>query len=209
MRTPFPKYDADLVAAIEEHFQLDTMTEIIPEYQWNHIDATDGDFTFPEARGSAESTVQPYRAYSRPMFQVYRDGVNSGLRINHTPCPDCDDWSRTPKCSVHYDLPYDTKKQEWVKPGMAAPLPTAYAPPRHPDGQPITQVSFSLHRPGMTVDAHRSTATSNLSHLADSLRYLLEGAWNNAPQLVRVESQDLSGNDIVIVFTSEAGSDDR
>ena len=207
MRTPFPKYDADLVAAIEEHLQLDAMTEIVElEIEWMHCADVDHGLKFPMARGLLESSVQPYRNYSRPMFQLYHDGVTSALshRSASTACPDCDNFAYTSKCTTH-------SEQALAAKGLG----------RHPDGQPITQVSFNLHRPTCAmlaaearalsdqVTGHRSIATSNLSHLADSLRYLLEGAWNNGPQLVRVESQDLSGNDLVITFAAEAGSDDR
>lgn len=41
--------------------------------------------------------------YPWPMFQVF-PAVSFKIRmVPYSPCPDCDDWSRTSKCAEHYD----------------------------------------------------------------------------------------------------------
>lgn len=110
MKTPFPKYDPELVAAIEDWLEIDTATKIFETTPPNH----DG-LVFTAAHGGEWGTgAQASNSYSRPMFQLFIDGVGSALmRSYRDPCPACDDWSRTSKCSEHVELTWNTKTRRW------------------------------------------------------------------------------------------------
>lgn len=91
MKLTMPPYDAELVAAIEEHLEQD---------YWTEIEGTSGTASTPgcdvtRARGMRR------KAYSRPMIQVYEDGLSSGMPVAQPACPSCGDFSRSWKCDVH------------------------------------------------------------------------------------------------------------
>ncbi len=108
MKTPFPEYDADLVADIEDYFELDRVTQVV---------STDGPdrngLVFTTAKGHMGTAVQPYRTNSRPMFQIFPDGTGSAFRQGVTPCPGCDDWARTSSCTEHYELTWNPETRKW------------------------------------------------------------------------------------------------
>lgn len=58
---------------------------------------------------AAGRSVAARHGHPRPMFQVFELSVSSALRRNNlgTPCPGCDDWSRTAQCEQHPAEHYD------------------------------------------------------------------------------------------------------
>jgi hypothetical protein len=105
MKAPFPKYDADLVAAIEDYLGLDYQTGIIQTI--NLGEQSDGLLCHLTAGGDSKS-------YNRPVFEVFDDGIASAQRISYqSPCPGCDDWSRTSECADHPEREWDDEGRGW------------------------------------------------------------------------------------------------
>lgn len=115
MKIPFPKYEAETVAAIEEHLE-----------QARNTEAMETDTLGQPEDGLIRTWSWGHRAYSRPMFEVLHTEASSSMRISHTPCPDCDDWSRTSRCETHHELRYNPDARKWegkltaTRPGFAA-----------------------------------------------------------------------------------------
>lgn len=105
MKTPFPEYDADLVAGIEEHLRLDMQTRIVSTQ-------TDDDTGLICTRACGADD----RTYNRPMFQVIPSGVYSGTSRagDSMACP-CADFAYTWKCDEHYELEWDSM-EGWLRP---------------------------------------------------------------------------------------------
>ena len=118
-KIPRPVYDAEVVAAIEEHLDQDRLTEL--EFAANLGHPDDGLKVF-HAVGSVT------RVYNRPMFQVLSTEAFSCAPLPVRPCPDCDDWARSWKCEEHHELPYDTETKAWVRPEREVPVVPAGPP---------------------------------------------------------------------------------
>lgn len=112
---PKPRFDAALVEEIETHQDMWYQTEIVEE-----DDAFDGLIGIValggHTRGAAGLDI-------RPMFQLFPDGDHSTSCNRYpSPCPDCDNWAYTSKCTRHTergigDVPVDTPEE-----GFAPPL---------------------------------------------------------------------------------------
>lgn len=93
-KLPRPTYDPELVADIEDYLDQLANTEII-----YHMERGLDGWEIQRAAGRYKGT------YSRPMFETFEDGVTSAIRKSYPdPCPACDDWSRTSKCTEHYEI---------------------------------------------------------------------------------------------------------
>lgn len=112
-KIPRPVYDAEVVAAIEEHLELDRLTALEFTAGLGHAD--DGLKVF-HAVGATT------RTYNRPMFQVLSTEAFSCAPLPIRPCPDCDDWARSWKCEKHHELPYDTETKAWIRPEREVPI---------------------------------------------------------------------------------------
>lgn len=124
MRTPFPKYDAETVAAIEEYLFLDSATMPAGLRHETYVG-----LTFITYAGRDGTPNQPRRAHSRPAFEIFDDGIGSTFRTDSTGCPTCDDWARTwRKCDLHPPTRWDDKLKRWLRdsgePSDPGPLPT-------------------------------------------------------------------------------------
>lgn len=108
MKLTMPKYDAELVAAIEEHLDQANTTVIDRE-----LDARDGTVT-TFARGRRR------KSYPRPMFQVLPDTNGIAFQEHIRPCPACDRWDRSWSCPDHPEVPWDTKLGCFVRPEPGA-----------------------------------------------------------------------------------------
>lgn len=226
MKTPFPKFDPELVAGIEEYFRI------------NHATADSGPpsmegsapgLLFHTANGRHGTPEQPYRAYSRPMFQIFDDGVGSAMRQSVTPCPDCDDWSRTSKCAEHYELAWNAKTKRWDgRPYPEdAPYPTAY----YSSSGTLNRESASIltglyeqvmatmatferqgdpyttdlpprpirHFPPMSVDEHRNAATFSLD--------LPGRITTSGPPTIQVDGETLTGVSSFVLHVEAEVSD--
>lgn len=115
MKIQWPGFDAETVAEIEEYLGMAEDTEIV----WRGINSRN-----PDIRREIEETdVYYFRArgaerkrYCRPMFEVFEDGTTSAVGRRGqivTPCPACDDWSRTAVCTVHPELSLDEIQWHW------------------------------------------------------------------------------------------------
>lgn len=101
MKTPFPKYDDTLVGRIEEYLDMHYLTSVATEVP------VGDDLIVTSAVGRGMSR------YARPMFQVIPHDAFSGSCLSYTPCPACDDWSRSWNCPDHHEIPWDAEKREW------------------------------------------------------------------------------------------------
>lgn len=161
MKTPFPKYDPELVAAIEDWLEIDTATEIFETTPPNH----DG-LVYTAARGKHGTGAQTSNSYSRPMFQVFADGVGSALmRPYRDPCPACDDWSRTSKCEEHYELTWNTKTRKW-------------------DGRPYPEDATGYHSPSSLLPREAAPTLSSIydqmTDAFETIRLQAHPAWQAA-----------------------------
>jgi hypothetical protein len=112
-KIPRPVYDAEVVAAIEEHLDQERLTAIESAANLGHAD--DGLKVLFAVGGET-------RTYNRPMLQVLPTEAFSCSRLPARPCPDCDDWARSWKCEEHHELPYDTEAKAWIRPEREAPV---------------------------------------------------------------------------------------
>ena len=101
-KIPKPTYDPDLVAAIEEHLCQEYWTEID-----HNLPANEDGLVYYYAVGADTKT------YSRPIFQLFKDGASSSFPADYTPCPDCDDFAYTSNCETHYELGWDSKRHDF------------------------------------------------------------------------------------------------
>jgi len=102
MKTPFPKFDEALVREIETYLDQDYQTEI-DRVENGDIEEGDGiDVLIPLGRRKHPGSV-----YVRPMIQILPHDYSGYLHTYCNPCPDCDDWSRTSDCAVHYEAGLD------------------------------------------------------------------------------------------------------
>lgn len=122
-KIPKPTYDPDLVAAVEEH--------LCQEY-WTEIYQTAG----PDDNGllTHYTNGADTKTYSRPMFQLYKDGASSSFPVNYTPCPDCDDFAYTSNCETHYELGWDSKRHDFNIRQLQPEPTVVQSPSQAPDG---------------------------------------------------------------------------
>lgn len=89
------------LAAIEQHLELDHLTEIVNRVPMNY-EAGDG-LVQTVARGSVRA--RRGRNHVRPMFQVMGSGAGSAhTDYPQPPCPSCGDFSRSWNCDTHREL---------------------------------------------------------------------------------------------------------
>lgn len=99
VKTPFPKYDAQLVAEIEDYLDIDFQTGIYDTYNAD-IEPTDG-LNVIVANGKHD--LGAGHQYTRPMFQVLPPGSTChSVRVKQ-PCPSCDQWQYSQQCADHPD----------------------------------------------------------------------------------------------------------
>lgn len=56
--------------------------------------------------------------YPRRMFDIFELEASSSSAVAYPkPCPDCLDFSRTWACTEHPEIPWDTERRVWVRPG--------------------------------------------------------------------------------------------
>lgn len=140
-----PNWDG--IRWLEEQSEADT--EIHSEMgagEYNPNSPTGCEFKIQRALGY-------YRAkragmYPRPMFQVLRPGAGSAPQLSYPdPCPACDDWSRTSRCTEHHDrdgvagLAKGYERREARRAARGDNRPPAYAtpPPGAGEALPLPQ----------------------------------------------------------------------
>lgn len=197
MRIPFPKYEAEVVAEIEAYLDMDYQTEITHEEEHEALGVK---YTWARGHnpnGRPDLVTRNENNYARPMFQLITQGAFSGGGPSVTPCMACDRFDRSWACSEHTEVPWDSEKRRWIRPGREV-QPEGYAPPlglieayrraqelyaAPVDGRRFfTQAVQDDERrrqsgPGfrLFVDADRCTCSmcAGGSHSADSLRFSL------------------------------------
>lgn len=149
-KIPKPRYDAAVVAAIEDYLDQEEQTEIAGHYP-AHFCEDDGLITLTTIGARA---ARRRANYVRPMFQAIPLGASSTIAVRDTdPCPDCDNWAYTSRCAQHAERGLDRQGRfQEIRP---------YIPPTH-DYHP----RFSL-----TIDG-----TYNDNGLARQI----EGQWNGS-----------------------------
>jgi hypothetical protein len=134
VKLKWPGFDAKTVAAIEDYLELDLLTEI----SWREGEEDGWDRKRVEALGVYRFAARGrYTAtnHSRPMIEVFGDGVGSGMAPRaRESCPDCDDWSRTAVCDVHPELSLD--EIEWHRTFDRSRLRVEFGPECDPDRTP-------------------------------------------------------------------------
>ena len=81
-------------------------TEIDPEDCYGTGELIPGTYTLEFKILRAEGYFKARRQghYARPMFETFGLLASSSNRVPYpAPCPDCDDWSRTSRCTEHHD----------------------------------------------------------------------------------------------------------
>lgn len=135
-KIPKPVYDARLVEDIEEHLCQNYYTAIVQTLG-------------PDSNGllTHYTLGADTKTYSRPMFQLFKDGASSSFPVNYTPCPDCDDFAYTSNCETHYELGWDPKRHDFnIR--QPQPEPTVVA---SPSGRPLFTAE-TLQAPHPAVD---------------------------------------------------------
>lgn len=98
MKLPFPKFDADLVEAIEDHLHLAEHTETMTTHEGNAGEGLDSVISVGWGKNANNST------YFRPMFQVLVPGGTIPV-LTVRPCARCLDFSRSWNCPDHPEKP--------------------------------------------------------------------------------------------------------
>jgi hypothetical protein len=196
MKTPFPKYDAALVADIEHHLSIDRATE--PDgFGAEPVPGMPG-LLFTTHKGRWGTPAQGRRECSRPMFQIFGDGIGSAMRQSVTPCPDCDDWARTSRCAEHHELTWNAKTRRWD--GRS---PEGEEPPT-PRPLPLARYSSS----GTLNQSAASTLASLYEQMTRALdQHITERAATSEPPAVQVDGETLTGPSS-FVFQFEEGTAD-
>lgn len=112
MKTPFPKYDAEVVAEIEAHLDMEYQTEIV---QWS--DYLDG-LKLLWARGYTGPT------HPRPMFELITEGAFSGMGQSVTPCTACYRFEYSWNCEEHHEVAWDDEERRQAGPSGAPRRPS-------------------------------------------------------------------------------------
>ena len=93
----------DAIHWLEDESETDT--EISEEYDAGEYSAqspTGCEFKVQRANGWYDA--ERASMYPRPMFQTFDLEISSSSMVPYLkPCPACDDWSRTSRCSEHHD----------------------------------------------------------------------------------------------------------
>lgn len=113
MKTPFPKYDEELVLEIEEHLLQGLKTNIQDEMEY-HPNSEMAGLKVIFARGHSG-------VFQRPMFQVLNDNPvddnQVGPEESFTGMPgvtcQCGDFSRSWNCPDHHELEWDWVFRTW------------------------------------------------------------------------------------------------
>lgn len=105
MKIRWPGFDAETVTAIEEYLDMRNLTEIA-----SRSGSPSPGLVHTYARGHYERGGTHHH---RPMFEVFDGGVGSAMSyMCRTPCPRCDDWSRTAVCEYHPEVPLEDHQRQ-------------------------------------------------------------------------------------------------
>lgn len=106
MKLKLPRYDAEVVEAIEEYLDLEESTSI----EATSVNTADGLlYTFAYGR--------KLKSNPRPMFDVISDGAFSGMHQRVSPCP-CYDFHRSWSCPDHHEIPWDAEGRFFRNPAI-------------------------------------------------------------------------------------------
>ena len=173
MKTPFPKYDEALVLAIEEHLELDHLTEIVSRPDMMIFTSTGKlveRFRGMSASGGGiadlDGTVIP-----RLMIQsLSTDPGRFGPKRWVEPCEACDNFAVSWKCADHPEKSWDTEIGRWVRTD-GRPYFTPVEEPTFPDADGSILSLFTDRLPSDASLTERFDAVNSyLAELGDRYR---------------------------------------
>lgn len=156
MRIPFPKYEAEVVAEIEAYLDMDYQTEITHEEEHEALGVK---YTWARGHnpnGRPDLVTRNENNYARPMFQLITQGAFSGGGPSVTPCMACDRFDRSWACTEHTEIPWDSEKRRWIRPGRENEVTAYYSPEAPPVGVYATLVAqYARVLEQQDIDARR------------------------------------------------------